>query len=105
MSNEDVVLVEPSPEVVAVYVTDTEVVQVSTGEIGPPGPPGAAGSGYPIAQPTPAGTWILNHPLNRLPSVTVYDTTGQEVVPDVYVTSTTVTLVFATPTAGTAVLT
>lgn len=101
----DVVIIDREPEVITVYVTETEIVEVSTGAVGPPGSPGVAGSGYLVNQPTPSGTWVLNHPLNRKPSVAVYDVSGQQIVPDIYVTDTAVTLVFATPTAGTAVLT
>ncbi|GJE27935.1 hypothetical protein [Methylobacterium organophilum] len=69
------------------------------------GAPSPGGSGATErAQVTPAGTWIIPHGLGRRPIVTVYDTSGAEMLADVVATATTVTIVFAVPTAGSVVL-
>lgn len=106
MADEAVVIVDPTPAVVQVREQTTEVVQVSLGGIpGPRGVPGPPGNPATVTeQHTPAGTWVVPHTLNRLPAVAVYDAGGQQILPDSYVTTNSVTLVFAEPTAGTAVL-
>ena len=54
----------------------------------------------------PAATWNIPVPagINRRPTVTLYDTTGTEIEADVVCTTTTVTVTFPSPFAGTAVL-
>jgi hypothetical protein len=70
--------------------------------IGPPGPQGAVG---PDSQPlridaSLAATWILSHPLGRLPTVHVYLSTNEPVLTDVSVTTTQITITFPTPQQG-----
>jgi hypothetical protein len=67
--------------------------------IGPPGPPG------PSSQPlrinaSLASTWILSHPLGRLPTVHVYLSTNEPVLTDVSITTTQITVTFPSPQQG-----
>lgn len=74
--------------------------------VGPQGVPGPAGANNAIefAQTAPAATWIIPHTFGRRPVVTVYTTAGEEVIADVSATSTSVSIVFAQPTSGSAIL-
>lgn len=67
--------------------------------------PVSTGGGTTYLIPTPASTWNISHSLQRLPSVTLYDTSGAEVEADVVSTATTVVVTFPAPFAGSAVLT
>lgn len=70
---------------------------------GPQGPPGAS---YQHDQTTPAATWIISVPgtfAGRLPAVEIY-VAGERVLTDVAATTSTVTITFPVPTAGSAVL-
>lgn len=68
---------------------------------------GAPTVAFEATFPTPAGSWIIAVPASfgRRPNVAVYLATGEEVHADVTASTSTVTVTFATPTAGTAVLT
>jgi hypothetical protein len=75
------------------------------GPPGPPGPPGAPGSGegfsYIHNQIAPEDVWVVVHNLGQYPSVTVVDTGGTVVFPDVhYDNSNQVTIVFGSSTSG-----
>ena len=72
------------------------------------GPPGAQGSGGPVG-PTGAplrldaslaATWILPHPLGRVPAAQVVLANGESVIADLSATPAAVTVVFAAPQAG-----
>jgi hypothetical protein len=52
----------------------------------------------------PAAAWVIPHTLGRRPNVTVYDALGNVVIADVHSTNNVVTVIFAAPTTGTAVL-
>lgn len=63
---------------------------VVRGIAGPPGPPGPAGpagpgggSAYTHTQSIAAAVWTAPHNLGRFPSVSVVDTAGNKVEPDV----------------------
>jgi hypothetical protein len=72
---------------------------------GPQGPPGASGSTYIHTQGVPDVHWVIPHNLNWWPSVTVVDTGGTVIEPDVhYDTVNQVTLLFGSPTSGKAYL-
>lgn len=73
------------------------------GDAGPPGAPGIP-LGVELFQVVPAAFWSFTHALGRKPNVTLYDTSGEEIISDVLATDTTVTVLFATPIAGSAVL-
>ena len=62
--------------------------------------------GIEYTQASAASTWgPISHPFGRRPNVTVYDTSGNQIAPDINSSTLAVSLIFATPTAGTAVLT
>ena len=56
-------------------------------------------------QLTPSATWTFTHLFGRRPNVIVYNAAGQEVFADVTADDMLVTVVFPTPTTGSAVLT
>lgn len=76
------------------------------GPAGPQGLPGAAGgSVVAFTQASPAGTWVITHNLNRLVFVTVVDATGRELLADIDQSDpNTVSITFATPESGKAVV-
>jgi hypothetical protein len=81
---------------------------LQTGPQGPEGPPGpaagGAGSAQVFAQATPAATWVIPHGFGRRPLVAVYDASGAELLADLAADASAVTVTFAQPTAGSAVL-
>ena len=91
------VLVEPSIAVVEVAIPGIQ------GPQGPPGSGGGAGSTV-ITQSTPAATWILSHTIGRVPAVSVYLASGEQVDTDVVASASTVTVTFATPQTGFVIL-
>ncbi len=68
---------------------------------GPPGPPGS-GTGVVYTQSTPAAQWTINTSLGRKPySVMVTDSSGNEIIADVTLPSTSqIVVTFATPQTG-----
>lgn len=82
-----------------------------SGPAGPTGPGGPAGSGasdsFEYLQLVPQATWIIPVPLefSRTPSVDVFFLNGEKVLTDIVATSISVTITFASPVAGSAVLT
>lgn len=70
--------------------------------IGPPGPAGMGGAG---GAPTRidaslAATWILPHPIGRVPMVQVFLGSGEQVIADVTANTTTITVSHASPQTG-----
>ena len=73
--------------------------------IGPPGPigpqgPAGAGSAPLRLDATLAATWVLSHPLGRVPTVQVYLGSGESVLTDLTATTTQITVTFPSPQAG-----
>ena len=73
--------------------------------VGPPGPPGPAGPVGPTGAPlrldaSLAATWILPHPLGRVPAAQVVLASGENVIADLSATPPPVTVVFAAAQAG-----
>lgn len=67
------------------------------------GAPG--GSYYLYTQGTPAATWIITHNFGRLAQVTVFDSSNDVIYTDVVQgTPDQATVIFAVPTAGSAVV-
>jgi len=119
---------EPGAEPEPAWIIELEKVSAQLRDIAdngaPAGPPtGGAGGALSGSYPNPgfnpaalraatsvvvdfaaAATWSTTHSLGRRPAVSVFLPTGEEVDTDVVATDTTVTLTFATPTAGTLVL-
>lgn len=70
---------------------------------GPQGTPGGSIVNY--HQASPAATWVINHGLNRYPSVTLFDDTNTVFLTDIiYSSLNTVTVVNSSPITGTAIL-
>jgi hypothetical protein len=77
------------------------------GTVGPPGPAGPPGPGavYEFTQASPSATWTVTHNLGLHPSVTVVDTGGSVVIPDVhYASVNALTISFGSATSGAAYL-
>lgn len=72
------------------------------GPPGPAGPQGAAGAGSaPLRLDAPlAATWVLAHPLGRVPTVQVCLASGETVLTDFQATAAQVTVVFPQPQQG-----
>lgn len=70
--------------------------------VGPPGPPGTPGSGAaPLRlEASLAATWILPHPLGRVPTVQVFLAGGEAVLTDVAADTAQVTVTFPSPQQG-----
>ena len=70
--------------------------------VGPPGPAGPVGpTGAPLRlDASLAATWILPHPLGRVPAAQVVLASGESVIADLSATPAAVTVVFAAPHAG-----
>ena len=79
--------------------------------VGPPGATGATGATGAIGPTGPTGaplrldasfaaTWILPHPLGRVPAAQVMLASGESVIADLSATPAAVTVVFATAQAG-----
>ena len=68
--------------------------------IGPPGPPGPPGSQPLRIDASLAATWVLSHPLGRIPTVHVYLATNELVLTDFSVTTTQITVTFPNPQQG-----
>lgn len=87
--------------------TDQAVHLTSAAQQGPPGPQGPSGYGvtYTHDQPTASYSWIINHNMNRYPSVTVVDSTGRTVEGEVrYISNNTIGIQFQAPFSGEAYL-
>jgi hypothetical protein len=67
--------------------------------------PAAQANGVEYTRVTPASVWNLQHTLQRRPVVKIYDASGVEVEADVEADSTSVTITFPSPYAGSVVLT
>ena len=75
------------------------------GDPGPPGPPGPPGLTYEFTQASPSATWTVVHNLNMHPSVTVVDSGGSVIVPNVFYNDlNTLTIGFGSATTGKAFL-
>ncbi len=72
------------------------------GPPGPTGPQGAAGAGSaPLRLDAAASSsWILPHPLGRVPTVQVYLASGENVLTDIVATTTEISVTFPSPQAG-----
>jgi len=69
------------------------------------GAPGPAGVGYTWTQDIALSTWTIPHNRGGYPSVTVVDTTGRQVEPDVqYVDENIIQVIHGSPFAGKAFL-
>lgn len=97
----------PTQIMVTAFTTSSmQAVQILTREAqlrGPRGP--AGGAPYEWNQSIELSTWTIPHNLNRHPSVTVVDTTGRKVEPDIqYIDSNIIQVIHGAPYAGKAYL-
>lgn len=77
------------------------------GPPGPQGPPGEAGVGayYRFIQATAATVWDITHTIPYRPAVTVVDSAGEIIVPDIqFISDVQIRLVFSAEVAGEAYL-
>lgn len=110
--------------------SDRSVTVIDAGPIGPSGPPGSSSfvpdpsteedgktlevsngqlvfvaSHYQHEQPVASTTWVITHDLAHNPNVTVVQTDGTVLLPDVHYDSMNqITLTFSSPTSGKAYL-
>jgi hypothetical protein len=69
------------------------------GEIGPPGPPSF--SFYRHHQTSASATWLIEHDLFYPPAITIVDSAGTVLMPDVfYIDDFHIQIEFSAPTAG-----
>jgi hypothetical protein len=113
----ELVVDSPLPDVKLVLESYPDVIVLpTTGLTGPPGPEGPQGptgpegppglqTTYVFTQLAVATTWNITHNLDRYPAITVIDTGGSEILPDIfYVSANVVTLFFDNATSGKAYL-
>jgi hypothetical protein len=81
------------------------VIEADVGLPGRDGANGAGGFSQKLDQLSAASTWIFVHGKGAIPNVQVYLTSGERIIADVMSSSTSVTIVFATPTSGFIILT
>lgn len=67
--------------------------------LGPAGPPGPAAAPLRLDAPL-AATWILDHPLGRVPAVQVFLGTGEAVLADITADTARITVTFPSPRQG-----
>ncbi|MGS2646075.1 hypothetical protein [Streptosporangium sp. G12] len=116
-NDSQVTVTDTSTELLIEAVGPTITVEVGYlpfggGAPGPPGPPGQTGPQGPpgntiaLAQSTPSASWVLTHNLGHKPQVSILDASGVVVHTDVtHLDDNTLSVVFAQPQAGTALLT
>jgi hypothetical protein len=118
----DMQLILDLQDVDVALASTADVIVVAAGGIGPEGPMGLDGPPGPPGPPGPEGpmgeqdtfifdqvvasnTWTITHTLNRYPSVTVVDSGGTEIIPNVrYISADVLILDFTNPTSGKAYL-
>ncbi|AWN55072.1 hypothetical protein [Methylobacterium sp. 17Sr1-1] len=88
---------------VAVEQVATATAVAEQGMAGPPGPPGIARA-LVVRQDAPSASWVLPHSLGRPPLVQITDDAGEVVFPDVIAGSAVVSVIFAQPATGSAIL-
>lgn len=89
--------------------TKIAVITGPKGEKGDKGDSGTGGTGgdltFSWSPPSAQAVWVVSHPLNKFPSVTVVDSTGRLVMPEItYLNTSLVEITFAYATSGTAYL-
>lgn len=92
-------------EMLLYYINLNDQNVGTPGPPGPVGPPGPSGSGgdlsFGYTQVSASSTWSVAHNLGKFPAVSVTDSGGNELIPDVdYIDANHVTLGFGAPTSG-----
>lgn len=107
------VIVNTNPDVIIFPTTGvkgepgTPGTPGAPGSPGPPGPQGPEGTQttYTFTQLSPVTLWVIQHNLNRYPSVTVIDSGGSEIIPNIlYIDNNRIHLSFDNITSGKAYL-
>ena len=85
-----------------VQIVHYSITRVGSGPEGPQGPPGpGADLSYVHTQTPLATTWTVAHNLGKYPSVSVVDSGGNELLPDVtHLDVNTLTVTFGSPNSG-----
>jgi hypothetical protein len=103
---------EPGPEgptgpgvpvggAVGQVLTKVSTTDFDAGWQTPPGGAGGDDAAYVHTQSTATAVWTVAHNLGKYPSVTVTDSAGSTILPDIHYDSTAqVTLTFGSPTSG-----
>jgi hypothetical protein len=82
-------------------LTKTSAADFDTGWQTPASGGGASDAAYVHTQNTAATVWTVGHNLGKYPAITVTDSGGSTIIPDVHYDSTAqVTLTFGSPTSG-----
>lgn len=95
------------PEIESLTITGLAGPEGPPGPQGPPGPPGEAGVGanFRFIQATAALVWDITHTIPYRPAVTVVDSAGEIIVPDIqFISDVQIRLVFSAEVAGEAYL-
>lgn len=94
MTDRQITIIQ-SPQIQATVVVPATPITAEVSRQGPAGPPGPASTvpgppgppgtdkNYTHDQMTPSSLWIVAHGLGKIPSVTVFDSAGDEVEGDV----------------------
>lgn len=71
------------------------------GDKGDTGDSGSSGVTFHYAQLVPSDFWIVDHTMNKYPSVSVFASSGDEIEGDIsYLSNTRITIAFSAPTGG-----
>ncbi|WP_371784686.1 hypothetical protein [Streptosporangium subroseum] len=85
---------------------DGTTIPGPVGPAGPTGPQGPPGNTIAIVQSTPSASWVLTHNLGHKPQVSILDESGNVIHTDVtHFDTNRISVVFAQPQAGSALLT
>lgn len=102
---QQVIRITPRIQRVTVQATQQIVRVIGVGRRGPKGDPGSGDANFEFEQGSAINPWVIVHPLNKYPSVTVFDSTGREIgCPKKYDSLSQVTIDFGVPVAGSATL-
>lgn len=115
-ASEVTIVLEPNEVAVTQVVNSLDLT--APGPQGPRGPAGADGApgadGLPGApggafyvhtQSSPAGSWVVQHNLNRVAQISVLGDDGHQILADIDQSDpNTASIIFATPTSGKAVV-
>jgi len=100
-----VVVDPPDVPIVAAASVGPRGLKGDKGDIGPQGIPGPAGTTFTHDQLTPSDIWVVVHNMNKYPSVSVVDSAGTVIEPDIqYDDPSQLTILFGSPTSGKAYL-
>lgn len=84
------IIVDPASYAVSIIYAGAPGPPGPAGPEGPQGPPGTAGPqviAYRHVQTTPSVQWNITHNLEFRPNVSVVDSSGREIIPEVTYTS------------------